>query len=130
LSEVDLVEQMESSEHSDQRVVTYRLTPKGEKRQEDRFFGQPTDDGGTITDADAEDTEDDDYDYGRVFVPLVEVVEELNSHAPNIAATLYPGLDVLKDRVDDAGLRAAAIGQLGEAYKAGPDFGSATQSIG
>lgn len=129
LSQLGLVEPMDSSEHSDRRVVTYQLTPKGEKRQDDRFFGQLVDDEETITDADSEETEGDDYDYGRILVPLVEVVGELNTHAPAIAATLYPGLDVLKDRVDDAGLRAAAIDQLG-GYKADPDFGSATQSIG
>src|SRR6202021_4026232 len=67
LSDVGLVDSMESPEQSDRRIRTYYLTPKGEKRQDDRFFGQLADDEGTITDVDAEDQ---DSDYGRVLVPL------------------------------------------------------------
>lgn len=125
LRAIGLVEPMESSEHADGRVVTYQLTPKGEKRQDDRFFGQLGDDEETISDG---DVEDQDYDYGQVLKPLTEVVAELNAHAPRIATTLYAGLDVLKDQVDDPGLRAAAIGELGEGYRANPDVGSATDS--
>jgi DNA-binding MarR family transcriptional regulator len=125
LSDVGLVDSMESPEQSDRRIRTYYLTPKGEKRQDDRFFGQLADDEGTITDVDAEDQ---DYDYGRVLVPLTEVVGELNTHAPAIAAVLYPGLDKLADRVEDEDLRAAAINELGASYRSNPDVASAQQS--
>lgn len=125
LSDVGLVDSMESPEQSDRRIRTYYLTPKGEKRQDDRFFGQLADDEGTITDVDAEDQ---DYDYGRVLVPLTEVVGELNAHAPAIAAVLYPGLDKLADRVEDEDLRAAAINELGASYRSNPDVASAQQS--
>ena len=44
LREIGLVESKENSELDDGRRVTYQLTTKGEKRQDDRFFGQLSDD--------------------------------------------------------------------------------------
>ena len=125
LREIGLVEPKENSELDDGRRVTYQLTTKGEKRQDDRFFGQLSDDEESGSDDDEAEPE---YDYGRVLVPLTEVVGELNAHAPAIAAVLYPGLDKLADRVEDEDLRAAAINELGASYRSNPDVASAQQS--
>lgn len=112
LRKVGLVEPKASSELDDGRVVTYQLTDKGEKRQDDRFFGRLGDEEG-ISDHDQVDQE---YDYDQVTQTVTEAVAELNTHAPAIAATFYPGLDALKDQVHNPELRAAAIGELSAGY--------------
>jgi DNA-binding MarR family transcriptional regulator len=127
LREVGLVDSEASSEPGDGRRVTYQLTTKGEKHLDDRFFGQLADDEQGLSEGDQDDQEDREYDYSRLLAPLTGVVAELNTHAPAIAATLYPGLDVLKDQVDDPGLRAAAVGELGAHYGGNPDVASAEQ---
>jgi hypothetical protein len=98
-------DQLESYEPAS---AAYELTTKGEQRLDDRFFGQL-----------ADESLSPDYDLGNVLGPLTGVVAELNAHAPGIAAVLYPGLAVLKDRVDDPELRAAADGELGDRYTSG-----------
>jgi DNA-binding MarR family transcriptional regulator len=117
LRKVGLVEPKASSELDDGRVVTYQLTTKGEKRQDDRFFGRTGDEADGLTEDEPEDNEpDQDYDYDQLLPQLTEVVAELNTHAPTIAAVLYPGLDVLKDQVHNPELRAKAESELSAGY--------------
>jgi DNA-binding transcriptional ArsR family regulator len=101
LSGVGLVDLRTGSEADD---GIYQLTSKGEQRQDDRFFGRLADDDSIRVDP--------GYDYSQVLAPLTEIVAELNTHAPEIAAGLYPGLDALKDQVNDPDLRAAAASEL------------------
>jgi len=119
LREAGLVEATTSSETDDDPTVVHELTTKGEARQDDLFFGRRID-----------DDEQSPYDYGQVLVPLTEVVAELNTHAPAIAEVLYPGLSVVLDRVDDPGLRAAAVNELGGRGKGNPDATFPGQPMG
>jgi DNA-binding MarR family transcriptional regulator len=113
LRKVGLVEPKASSELDDGRVVTYRLTDKGEQRQDDRFFGRLGDQEEVISD---DDQVDQDYDFDQVTQTVTEAVAELNTHAPAIAATFYQGLNVLKDQAHNPELRAAAMGELSAGY--------------
>jgi hypothetical protein len=102
---VGLVDSGTSSEADD---GTFQLTPKGEQRLHDRYFGRLVDDDSIRVDP--------GYDYSQVLGPLTEIVGKLNTHAPEIAVELYPGLDALKDQVADLNLRAAAVNELGAEY--------------
>ncbi|MGB7165310.1 MAG: hypothetical protein WBD70_19590 [Mycobacterium sp.] len=62
------------------------------------------------------DLVDQEFDHGQLLPQLTGVVAVLNTHAPEIAAVLYPGLNVLKDHVDDPDLRAAAVSELSAGY--------------
>ena len=119
LSRAGLVEPMVTSDTVDDLNVVYQLTTKGEARQDDVFFGRRVD--YDVAPA---------YDYGKVLVPLTEVVAELNTHAPAIAEVLYPGLDALMNQVDDQRLRAAAVNELGGRSGGNPGATSPEQPVG
>ena len=104
------------SESADDQLMTYQLTAKGEKRQDDRFLGEL-----------ADDYVKPQYDYGQVLGPLTQVVAELNTYDPVIAQVLYPGLHVLTKQVVDPQLRAAAVNELGGPYISNPVVGSTDQ---
>lgn len=123
LHDNELVEKTSNPDLADGRYVMYQLTDKGEKRQEDRFFGQLEDD--PVSEG---DYEDDGYDYGQSLTQLTQLVAELNNHDPAIAAELCPALDAFKDRVDDPELRAAALGELSVLSRSRPDLVSAERS--
>jgi DNA-binding MarR family transcriptional regulator len=123
LRHAGLVEYRPSSETADGRHVTYQLTTEGEKRQDDRFLGRL--DYDPISE---DDYEDDWYGYGQELAQLTQLVADLNTHDPAIAAELYPALEALKDRVDDPELRAAALGELCALSHSKPDLVSAEQS--
>jgi len=113
LHDAGLVEPTPDSESADDQHVTYQLTARGEKRQDDRFLGEL-----------ADDYVKPQYDYGQVLTPLTQVVAELNTYDPAIAQVLYPGLRVLTSQVYVPQLRAAAVNELGGAYISDPVVGS------
>jgi hypothetical protein len=117
LRDAGLVEPTPDSESADDEHVTYELTARGEKRQDDRFFGELVDDH----------VKQPEYDYGQVLGPLTQVVAELNTYDPVIAQALYPGLHVLTNQVYDPQLRAAAVNELGGPYISDPVVGSTDQ---
>jgi len=121
----ELVEKTSNPDLADGRYVMYRLTDKGKKRQEDRFFGRLEDDP-----ISGDDYEDDEHDYGRSLAQLTQLVAELSEHDPVIASGLYPTLEVLKDQVDDPQLRAEALGKLSVLARCKPDLVSSEQSRG
>ncbi|MGO9100608.1 MAG: ArsR/SmtB family transcription factor [Mycobacterium sp.] len=81
----------------DRRHVMYQLTAKGEKRQDDHFLGQLTDETEDMSD-DADD--EAVYHYSRLLERLTEFAGELNQHDAAIAEQLSPTLNALKERVE------------------------------
>jgi DNA-binding MarR family transcriptional regulator len=119
LRDSGLVEPIANAEPADGRNRTYQLTSKGEKRQDDRFFGRLADDEVGISEGDEGDQE---VDYAHELTPLPLVVAALKKEAPAIAGDVNSWLDVLVDHVDDPGLLAAA-----GYHQVNPDVAAADQ---
>jgi len=126
LHDSDLVVKTSSPDLADGRYVMYELTEKGQKRQEDRFFGRLPDDDPVSQDI----YKDCEYDYCESLARLTDLVADLRKHDPVMASGLYLTLELLKDQVDEPNLRADALSELSRHDHSKLDLESAEQSRG
>jgi DNA-binding MarR family transcriptional regulator len=112
LRDSGLVEPIANAGPADGRNRTYQLTSKGEKRQDDRFFGRLADDEVGTSEGDEGDQE---FEHAGQLTPLPVIVEAVKAGDPAVAAELNSWLDLFKDYVDPKLL--ATMGDLGATSK-------------